>query len=500
MAVRNWEKSWDWSQGGPAAATACSGTDVMKVVCDEIAAELAEQMGIQAKVRFVAAAEIDPGKREFLIAQHSPSMLLRDNSELGKGRALNEISCRMELIPHFDVLGQGVVCKSATPLSSCRKANENCVASGEAATGRSFQECLAIVDEHNPFAFALECVKELARETADEQAVDKSDAEHMGRKLEERGYWVLIVEMEALDWGAPVRRRRLWWVGLRYIVGFTKEMIVPAKTFYTKMLNSFRCPQALLPGDCMQRSTSDRIAFADAHGLPVLAGTGLRLPLREKQDPDWKLDHMDIYEEQGLAWPVELATMSDAINVDGLTLREAELAFFCHTVFPRSAELADDVYEFMDIVPKKDRVLAGCFTLTKDPTPKAVPKGSGPWLTNCRTLTGSMKLMTRYISPEGKGVVRLVEAFECLAMMGWCGRTWSEEADPSWKDTMTKAIVEASPVTRGQHLSAEMQTHLAAELLSDMSGNAWSVWHIGPVWLALLATWGRYFVPTAAPT
>ena len=148
----------------------------------------------------------------------------------------------------------------------------------------------------------------------------------------------------------------------------------------------------------------------------------------------------------------------------------------------------------MDIVPKSDRVLAGCFTMSADQPPKAVPKRTGPWMTNPRTLTGSMKMMTRYVLTSGVQVVRLVEPLECFAMMGWCGNTWSATAKEDWASDLARVVVESSPVAKGMHVGADMQAQLGCEPLSDMSGNAWTLWHIGPVWLALLATWGRYFL------
>ena len=302
MAVK--DLSNHWARVLPSAATACSGTDIMRPVVEQIALELKKQMGIKAHVKFVVASEFDAGKREFLRHQHDPPMLCKHNDDLAKSRTWNCTSGQMELVPHFDFYGQGAVCKSATPLSSARGKNENCVAEGTAATGRSFLECLAIIDTHWPTALTLECVKELARETADDLAVDKSDAMHMARKLEERGYWVLIVDIEALDWGAPVRRRRLYWIGIRYPPNFDKALAVPAQTFFTKMLNSFRCPQALTPTDCMVAFDSERQELAESTGVPLLLGTGLRLPMREKQDPDWKLEHMELFPEHGLHWPI----------------------------------------------------------------------------------------------------------------------------------------------------------------------------------------------------
>ena len=250
MAVRNLEKHWAKDSHGPTAATACSGTDIMRPVVEQIALELEEQFGVKARVKFLAAAEIDVAKREFFKSQHDHELPCQNHEDLAKSRTFNAISGKLELVPHFDILGQGVVCKSATPLSSNRTANENCVAEGRSATGKSFEECLAVIDNHWPAALTLECVKEFARETADEEAEDKSNALYMASQLEARGYWVMIIDVEALDWGAPARRRRLYWVGLRGL-GLAAAPGLAAKTFFTKMLNAFRCPQALTPADCM---------------------------------------------------------------------------------------------------------------------------------------------------------------------------------------------------------------------------------------------------------
>ena len=148
MAVRNLEKHWAKDSHGPAAATACSGTDIMRPVTEQIALELEEQFGVKARVKFLAAAEIVAGKREFLKSHRDHELLRQNNEDLAKSRTFNASSGKLELVPHFDILGQGVVCKCATPLSSNRTANENCVAEGRSATGKSFEECLAIIDNH----------------------------------------------------------------------------------------------------------------------------------------------------------------------------------------------------------------------------------------------------------------------------------------------------------------------------------------------------------------
>ena len=103
----------------------------------------------------------------------------------------------------------------------------------------------------------------------------------------------------------------------------------------------------------------------------------------------------------------------------------------------------------MDIVPKKDRVLANCFTT------EHVPKGSGPWLLNPRTLTGGMQLLTRY-RVGGVQVVLLVEPFECFTMMGWCRNTRRSPPYTGFAGKLGQVIIESSHLTRNQCIGEEM--------------------------------------------
>ena len=65
----------------------------------------------------------------------------------------------------------------------------------------------------------------------------------------------------------------------------------------------------------------------------MLSFTGLRLPLKEKQDPDWKLEHMELFPRHYVEWPIDLAVVARSICLGGLTHREAELAYFCDKMF-----------------------------------------------------------------------------------------------------------------------------------------------------------------------
>ena len=59
--------------------------------------------------------------------------------------------------------------------------------------------------------------------------------------------------------------------------------------------------------------------------------------------------------------------------------------------------------------------------------------------------------------------------------MGWGFSEWSPSAPAGWASGLGENV------------------HVQAELLSNLAGNAWSLYAAGPIELALLATQGMYF-------
>ena len=86
------------------------------------------------------------------------------------------------------------------------------------------------------------------------------------------------------------------------------------------------------------------------------------------------------------------------------------------------------------------------------------------------TLVGSGRLVVRRTKrSEGIREVRLVEPFELMRMIGWCGDCWQ-------------------PLSN-KFLASGIE---ALELVSNLAGNAYSLFHVGPVQLASLATLGKF--------
>ena len=84
---------------------------------------------------------------------------------------------------------------------------------------------------------------------------------------------------------------------------------------------------------------------------------------------------------------------------------------------------------------------------------------STPWNARPSTLTGSTTLLVRTRFPDGSEVVRLADAIEVMAMMGWPLEWWHQSGEPSY-------ICQAA-------LKCKSLLHFI-ELISNMAGNAFT--------------------------
>lgn len=101
------------------------------------------------------------------------------------------------------------------------------------------------------------------------------------------------------------------------------------------------------------------------------------------------------------------------------------------------------------------------------------PTGSStPWRDRLPTLTGSCKVVTRYRINSGIEI-RTLEGFEYMRLIGWDDSYWRLDE---------------------QSIHPEERDIDYPELLANMAGNAYSVWHFGPWAIASLATFGKFYV------
>lgn len=319
-----------------------------------------------------------------------------------------------EMLPYFWQMNSGVVCTSRTPASSKRSDNKNCIQNGsDAATSQSWKETQAAYRAHWPVMIVLECVRQLLEVDQGESSI--SDAEFMCEELRGDDYFVSVVESFAADYGSPVDRTRAWWPALHKLFGSHSAV----NAFLRSLLVAFKLPSRVSMEDVIVRDLGELKEISTSVGCPTLLGSGPRISTKGvKDNPDWKHDHMRLYEQFGLSWPLTVQTAARAGLVqDGLLVREFELAFFISQVWPLERE---DAMTFVDINTDSKRLLAGCIEEVPDETIDAYTASvvKSPWRVVPGALIGSTKLLLRY-SQKGKQIVRAAEAIEYFKAIGW---------------------------------------------------------------------------------
>ena len=413
-------------------------------------------------------SEIKPSKQQFLDSQFGKEcVLVSDMKDLQQGTIWDQHSNSTMLMPRIRSLDSGVPCTSRTPQSSQRSNNVNCVQEGRAATGTTAQWILEIVDAHDVDQVTLECVVQLAQ-VAPDCTID--DATYICNRLNEKGFWCTCLTMDARDYGSTFPRERLWWEGLKRVVG-DHDLITQ---YFMKMLTAFKMNSDTY--DFCQFITIEkelRRQEAKTLGHPFLGDAPVRPPSHVKSDPDYKFEHYKLFSKFGLAWPVSF----DAIEQDfpticfaGMFPRQCECAILLATIWPMPEHVN---YECLDINPSFKHMFGNVVDfemLESTNDAKAAVKGN-PWSPNGFTLTGSTKLCIRTRSPSGDICVRLAEGMEYFRLIGWCDALWAH-------NTLTADVYEFN------------------DLLANMAGNAWCVFHYAPFVMASMSTFGKFLPVT----
>lgn len=196
------------------------------------------------------------------------------------------------------------------------------------------------------------------------------------------------------------------------------------------------CPDSRFVSSIMKTSHLDRSVFRKSlNGACVSAGT-----LRSKHGPD-------------------------RFQFHGMFQRELEATVFLHSVWPMPAA---SLAEFIDINMNLPRIIKSYW----DQEAGQPKPGSSPWRSQLPTLTGSCNIVAR-LRIGDTVVIRLLECFEVMRLIGWDDAQWQAER---------------------MQLPAERPDSFP-ELISNMAGNAYSVYHFGPWVLALFAVYGKFWSP-----
>lgn len=432
------------------------GTCISSKFIEALVDVWANRYGLHFNYRSSVVAECMPEKQDFIRHQVKPYILVSDVAQLNADVATNLMTGSQSLLPYCMLMDGGVPCTSRTPLSSKSSQNANCVQMEQEATGRGFRDLCAAVAKHWPVAIVLECVVQLSQKVGSQQ----SDAEWMCQKLRSMGYWCHTDSVQASEWGAPGPRERQYWCALRTVGGNHQDI----SHYFNTVLTSFKQPCPMWPLESyFTLDDTKRAEEADKVGLTLHNAFGPRASKTLKESLNWKAEHKVLCDNNSIQWPVPIEVIESAINRSGLFPREQEAAYILHKFFPPPQT---DALQFVDINPVVGRLLNSHMDDSDHPKP-----GNGPWRATLPTLTGSLKLLIRE-TKAGVSTVRTIDGLESMRLIGWCDSCW----DPQHASNITEGGVEG------------------LQLIENLAGNAFSIFHYGPWVCALLAALGKHMV------
>ena len=422
--------------------------------------------GIHIEFPIVLYSEKDTAKRRFLNA-HLPASAFVSTDVMHlphADAAFNERIDRSELLPHGQILDAGVPCHSRTSLSCNSSKNKNCVQEGREATGEGFVATCQTSFRHGMNMVSCECVTLLGQKDPDDKDA-KSDKEFIVDEFRKQKFWSHAEDLDAEEWGSYPARSRSYWAALRGLVGTHAEIT----HFFKTVHNSFKVKMPMPTSYFITLDEKQRREEAATIGVPLHSEFGPREPKREKDEYKWKLEHKLHFEGVGVAWPIDWGAVSAGLQFNGLLMREREAVVYFDSVFPAKPATTSPILEFIDVNPSIGRIMKSYVDWDlslKDPT-------SSPWHTRPTTIVGSANMVVRISFPGNPvATVRLLECFEYMRMIGW--------GDDEW------AIPELSKPPGGERSCDYL------ELVANMVGNAYSVYHYGPWNMAMLSTFGTY--------
>ena len=405
-------------------------------------------------------AENNQKKQDSLIEQHpSVDICVSEVAHLKGVLAQNKkTGIPRTLLPPVGLMDIGVPCTSRTSLSSKCAQNIDCVQLEKDATGNGFRDAKDVTFTHNPDMAAFECVLNLTQKSS---PTATSDAEWMCQQYRLRKWFATYMCLDTGDFGGWVDRRRCWWAMLRELLG--DDAVVTA--WFSRLITAFKLGGFAfdLP---LVHDSAERRKVANSLGMPLMADFGPRESRNKQENCDWKTDHFGIFRANDEQWPIpDFSDTGSHIEYNPFLPREREVAYALDRFFPPMADI-----EFVDVNPVIGRILSG--HLDED---MKVKPNTTPWRPTSPTQVGSGKLVCRYTltgrdahawAPKRYGI-RVLEPWESMRMIGWSDCFWSHPRDKTW--------------------SLEDM-----ELLHNIAGNAFCIFHLVPWLCAMFATWGKF--------
>lgn len=272
--------------------TFCSGSDSPLLVFDAIARVLQVDCNSSVKIASKFSCERNVQKQRFI--QHvfpGTPLIFKDAPQLGRRTTYDAIGDRAAEVPSVHCLIGGFPCTDASSLNlkAATSARATCVMNGDLSTGSCFHGVREYARRHRDTLqiIILENVPGLLRQSD----VGMSNADMVVEFLREEGYFVKVWMMCPRLFGAPQRRRRLWFLAIKRTLladtGLTEDQ---AEVILVNTMNTFvgSQPQEVDQYLFDEEDPLVRRYFAECNALR-LASAGSDMDVNELTRMNWGL-------------------------------------------------------------------------------------------------------------------------------------------------------------------------------------------------------------------
>ena len=280
----------------------------------------------------------------------------------------------------------------------------------------------------------LENVPDLTQQVQLEDGTFQSDCDFIRTDFEENGFTVFIVVISRRDYSSPHNGLRLWIVLFDVLPSVGRQH---EQKFYT-LLNMMRIPQVMDVGRFL--IDPDNLALMDP-------ATVERSAKRVCKDSSWHSQHEELFLENGMTWPPDLSHWPEAKQFRD---REQEIIFAANALHPPQAV---NRYEFFDANMSLGRV----FKPNKD------NRTTSPWRDQVPTMSGGCVLVVRKMDEQKNVSMRRLHGLEAMRLQGWDLPLWEGDCSPCVTPQST-----------------------SNDLLQNLAGNMWSLFHFVPVFMAAM--------------
>lgn len=198
-------------------ASVCSGSESPFIAWQALSSALESLYGTTLQVHHSFAAESHPQKRRFIRTMIPGAIIFQDAFDLPRGRGRIDDNTIAGVPSDFRVLIAGFPCTSASSLNRHASSVESrtCIAAKSHATGSVFGAICSLLEAHSHHidfvvfenVVNLACVPSRGKHK-------HSNLDEAVNALQKFGFRCCVFRLEPSDWGVPVSRPRLWFVGV----------------------------------------------------------------------------------------------------------------------------------------------------------------------------------------------------------------------------------------------------------------------------------------------